>query len=660
MSHGPPYHRQMTLQALWPTKNWPQPTKIQLPPEIAFLEQAGVDRGLLHWAARRAHFQGVGADELLIAEGLIAEDVYYRALARRLNCPCLEGAAALAPGFDYRAAMRASVARADSARETFDWIFSPRGPQVRELLAVPDAGRRVALCAPKVFSALVRARGRRAIAEDAAFALSRAEPRLSAHAPQLRRSHFFFILFSLGLIAGVMTAWRDVFDVASLVLSSLFYGGIYVRLCAVAASFSAPAPEPPRLRDADLPVYTIIVPMYREAGLAKQLISALIVLDYPRAKLDIKLVVEEDDQETARALRQAGVAPTMEVVIAPAGEPRTKPRALNVALPLARGQLLAIFDAEDRPEPRQLRIAAEHFAVASPRVACLQARLAIDNGHESWLAYFFAISYAALFDVINPGLGALGLPMPLGGTSNHFRTELLRRVVGWDAWNVTEDADLGLRFARFGYEVQVIDATTFEDAPVTLSGWLGQRARWMKGWMQTLTVFLRTPGHQIRKMGLFSAFVAVCAMISLLAGPLFGPIYGLRLAHDLIYGDVFNPRDWGEVVVSGFSLSVVFFGSLAFALPNLVGMRRRGLKGSELLLLSPLYLLLISFAAWRAVWEWTRQPFVWTKTEHRARQDRSDLRPLPTKAGRGSRLRASLRKWAAQLTKPLFAVSINK
>nr|WP_264597175.1 glycosyltransferase family 2 protein [Rhodoblastus acidophilus] len=333
----------------------------------------------------------------------------------------------------------------------------------------------------------------------------------------------------------------------------------------------------------------------------------------------MKFVIEEDDSETFSALHHAGLAPYMEVIVAPAGAPRTKPRALNVALPLARGELLTIFDAEDRPEPLQLRIAAERFAVSPPYVACLQARIAIDNGHESWLAYFFSISYAALFDVINPGLGELGLPMPLGGTSNHFRTALLRRMIGWDAWNVTEDADLGLRFARFGYEVHAIDAATYEDAPVTLSAWMGQRSRWMKGWMQTLSVFLRTPRAQIRKMGFLPAFAAVCAMASLLAGPLFGPLYSLRMAHDLFFGDLLNPGDIQGLIVSGFSLSVAFFGLLAFILPNVIGMRRRKLKVSPLLILSPIYLLLVSFAAWRALLEWTRKPFVWTKTDHTPR-----------------------------------------
>ncbi|MCW2273259.1 glycosyltransferase [Rhodoblastus acidophilus] len=605
-------------------------TRNSLPTEIGFLAEAGVDLDMLCWAARRARYQGVGADELLIAEGLVTEDFYYRALARRLNCPCLEGHATLAPGFDYRAALRASVARADPSREAFDWVLSPRGRQVAELLAMSGAvRRRIAICPPKKFSALVREAGRRALADDAAYALSRAEPRLSACAPQLRWSNFFFIIVCIGLIAGVMAVWRNVFDIVSLILSSLFYGGIYVRLCATVASSPDPsAPQTRPLRDAELPTYTIIAPMRREAAVAAQFVAALRALDYPAAKLDIKFVIEEDDAETFAALHQAGLAPYMEVVVAPAGAPRTKPRALNVALPLARGELLTIFDAEDRPEPLQLRIAAERFAVSPPNVACLQARIAIDNGHESWLAYFFSISYAALFDVINPGLGELGLPMPLGGTSNHFRTALLRRMIGWDAWNVTEDADLGLRFARFGYEVHAIDAATYEDAPVTLSAWLGQRSRWMKGWMQTLAVFLRTPRAQIRRMGFLPAFAAVCAMASLLAGPLFGPLYSLRLGHDLLFGDLLNPRDMQAIIVSGFSLSVAFFGVLAFILPNVIGMRRRKLKVSPLLILSPIYLLLVSFAAWRALLEWTRHPFVWTKTDHAPRPKEID-RPCP-------------------------------
>ncbi|MGO8738189.1 glycosyltransferase family 2 protein [Rhodoblastus sp.] len=604
------------------------------PPEIAFLAAEGVGPDLLDHAARRARFQAVGADEVLIAEGLIEESFYYRALARRLNCACVERAAALAPGFDYRAALRASVARADPKRENFDWLMAPRGREVRKLLALGEAGAgRVAICAPKIFSALVRAAGRHALSIDASFALSRADSRLSANAPQLRWSNRLAVLFALTVLAGLLALSSELLAFTSLFLSLLFLAGIYVRLCAFAAS-PAPAKPPPPLRERDLPTYTIIAPMYREAGVAAQFLRAIGALDYPRAKLELKIVLEHDDTETARALRAAGLPPYAEIVVAPRGAPRTKPRALNVALPLARGRLLTIFDAEDRPEPGQLRAAAAAFAASEPSLACLQARLAIDNGGESWLSYFFALGYAALFDVINPGLAALGLPLPLGGTSNHFRTDLLRRVVGWDAWNVTEDADLGLRFARLGYGVGMLAATTFEDAPTDLAGWLGQRSRWMKGWMQTLAVFLRRPRKQVRRIGPVQNFAALSAMTSLVAGPLFGPFYIVRFIHDLCCGDLLAPQNPTRLAFAALSLGVGLFGLAALIAPMILGMKRRGLKASPLLVLGPLYLLLLSVAAWRALWEWTRRPFVWTKTEHVARRSHaaSDATNFPAKA----------------------------
>jgi glycosyltransferase XagB len=184
---------------------------------------------------------------------------------------------------------------------------------------------------------------------------------------------------------------------------------------------------------------------------------------------------------------------------------------------------------------------------------------------------------------------------------------------------VTEDADLGMRFARLGYQVGVIEAATFEDAPVCLASWMGQRSRWMKGWMQTLAVFLRAPGRHRLKAGAAETFAALCMMSSLLAGPLFGPFYGLRLAHDLMAGDLLAPPTFGRLVLASLNLGIALFGTLAFILPALLGMRRRGLKASPLLLATPLYLALLSAAAWLALWEWTRKPFVWNKTPHSPR-----------------------------------------
>ena len=305
-----------------------------MPPEIAFLAQAGVPPKTLDQAARRAEDLGVGASEVLIAEGLVPEDFYYRALSARLNCPWIDRAAALASGFDYRAALRAGVARADPRKESFDWLLAPRGGQIVELLGLGggcseafssevDSGSReenakdikpgapirscrigtgsrgrIAICAPKFFSALARAKGRRALAEDASFALSRADARLSANAPEIRRSTFFGVVLSGVILAGLLAFSPGLLGVSSLLLSALFLGGIYVRACAIAAGLLETLPPAPALSERALPVYTIIAPMYHEAAVAAQFLGALKAIDYPAAKLDIKFVLEAEDFQT--------------------------------------------------------------------------------------------------------------------------------------------------------------------------------------------------------------------------------------------------------------------------------------------------------------------------------------------------------------------------
>ncbi len=173
-------------------------------------------------------------------------------------------------------------------------------------------------------------------------------------------------------------------------------------------------------------------------------------------------LIEEDDEETHTALAKAMLQPHMRIVIVPTGFPRTKPRALTYGLQAAAGDLIAIFDAEDIPERAQLRKAAAAFSAADETLACVQARLGAYNPRESWISRQFTVEYAALFEAILPTLERIGFPIPLGGTSNHFRRDCLIDVGAWDPYNLTEDADLGLRLARRGYRVSMLDATTWE------------------------------------------------------------------------------------------------------------------------------------------------------------------------------------------------------
>ncbi len=243
------------------------------------------------------------------------------------------------------------------------------------------------------------------------------------------------------------------------------------------------APTPPA--PSPLPLYTLIVPLYREAGVAAKLIEALARLDYPVDRLQILLVTEADDEATRAALHSSDLARNMRVLAVPAGEPRTKPRALNYALTFATGEIVAVYDAEDVPDPGQLKMAARAFQTSFGDLGCVQARLDIYNPADTFFTRQFTLEYAALFFAMLPAYERLGLPLPLGGTSNHFSRAILEHAGGWDAFNVTEDADLGLRLARLGFKVSVIPSDTWEEAPATAAQWFGQRTRWIKGWMQT-------------------------------------------------------------------------------------------------------------------------------------------------------------------------------
>ena len=255
------------------------------------------------------------------------------------------------------------------------------------------------------------------------------------------------------------------------------------------------------LSDDELPVFTVLVPMFREPEMLPVLAQALRELDYPLGKLDIKLVLEADDHETIEVARTLGLEGVFEVIRVPPSQPQTKPKACNFALRFARGEYLVIYDAEDRPEPDQLRKVVATFRRSPANTACLQCRLNYFNASENWLTRMFTLDYALWFDQVLPGLERLNIPIPLGGTSNHFKIDVLRELHAWDPFNVTEDADLGIRLTQKGYRVGVVDSTTFEEASCHAGNWIRQRSRWIKGYMQTFLVHTRRPLHLLRTTG---------------------------------------------------------------------------------------------------------------------------------------------------------------
>ena len=418
------------------------------------------------------------------------------------------------------------------------------------------------------------------------------------------------------------------FPVATLIAinlmgAALFFGVSALRFVAagVAGRRHAIAHAPPPRTQGDLPIYSILVPLYCEAPLVADLIAALKKLDWPSDRLDIKLLLEAGDLATIAAARQAATGAPFEIVIVPQRRPRTKPKALSFALPLARGEFVTVYDAEDRPHPCQLHEAFATFARSGPELACLQSALAVDNGDDSWLARLFAIEYAALFDGLLPALARLGMPVPLGGTSNHFRRDALEAVGGWDPFNVTEDADLGLRLARFGYRCGTLDLPTLEEAPAELRPWLRQRTRWFKGWMQTWLVHTRHPRRLARELGLGGSIGFTIMGTGLIVSSLVYPVYLLTLV-----AFVTNPLGlWGDggvlaAVVIGVNVFNLVAGYVAMAVLSDRALKLRGrMKDGRGLILLPVYWLLMSVASYRALVQLAIRPHHWEKTAHRRR-----------------------------------------
>ena len=398
------------------------------------------------------------------------------------------------------------------------------------------------------------------------------------------------------------------------------------------------------------PLYTVLVPLYKERNVARNILAALAKIDYPRDKLDVKFLLEADDPETLAALEAAGVPPWAEIVIVPQAQPKTKPRACNHGLMRARGDFLVIFDAEDRPDADQLKQAIAAFAAAGPDVVCLQAQLAYHNHAQNLLTRWFAIEYNVWFRRYLGGLVRLRVPIPLGGTSNHFRTSELRTLGGWDPFNVTEDCDLGIRLYMHGHRTETLDSTTWEEANSQVGNWIRQRSRWLKGYFITHLVWSRRPLHLIRQLGVWGTAGFVMS-ISLLAGLAafnlilwaWTIIYGILITHDLLRGhetltQLLSTRSYDHtrwsfpMIYTGYNESflwshlsqaffvstcALFLGNIVFVLLAVFAGRRPGQKGLWwAALISPLYWILIAFAAWKGIWQMIVKPHYWEKTVH--------------------------------------------
>ncbi|MBZ0283770.1 MAG: glycosyltransferase [Anaerolineae bacterium] len=422
------------------------------------------------------------------------------------------------------------------------------------------------------------------------------------------------------LIALVINFWGTL--VTSVVVISLVYVAsiFYKLLLSIAGSLNrdsrATGTQVKAIHDADLPIYSILVPVYKEPEVVPRLLRALSRIDYPREKLDVLLLMEEDDHETVAKAKEAQPPSFFRFIVVPPSQPRTKPKACNYGLNFCRGKYVTIFDAEDIPEPDQLKKAVAAFAHGDDSLICVQAALNYFNSQENYLTRMFTLEYTYWFDSLLPGLDRLRLPIPLGGTSNHFKLDKLRQLGAWDPFNVTEDADLGIRASTSGFTVGVIRSTTYEEANKATINWLRQRSRWIKGYMQTWLVHNRQPLRLLRAIGLknwlsYNFFIGGTAAIFLL-NPIMWILFVIWLAFDPAWIEqIFQGWVWYIAV-----FSLVVGNGLAILL-NMIGiLQRRNYRLLPFALTNPAYWFLHSIAAYIGLWQLITNPYYWEKTNH--------------------------------------------
>lgn len=387
-----------------------------------------------------------------------------------------------------------------------------------------------------------------------------------------------------------------------------------LRLAAALAAFRGRGAAVPGAAG-PLPVISVLVPLHAEPDIAPRLVARLGALDYPRDRLDVLLVVEAGDRITRAALADCRLPGWMRVVLVPPGHPQTKPRALNYALGFARGDLVGVYDAEDAPARDQLRAVAAAFARGGADLACVQGVLDYYNPGTNWMARCFTIEYAAWFRLVLPGFARLGLVVPLGGTTLFFRRDVLDALGGWDAHNVTEDADLGVRLARHGWRTELIPSVTLEEANCRIVPWVRQRSRWLKGYAMTWAVHMRSPGRLWRQVGAWRFFGLQVLFLGTLVQFLFAPIFWSLwlLAMGLDWTPAQMLPDGAGMVILGILLGAEVVAT-GINLAALGDPRHRGLRPWVLTL--SFYFPLATVAAWKAAWEMVRRPYFWDKTAH--------------------------------------------
>ncbi len=449
-------------------------------------------------------------------------------------------------------------------------------------------------------------------------------PEQSAFKRFNRKEIIILILIAICLGFGFHKNWQatlvGIVGAVSLIylMDVIFMFLLSARSLLASPEIKAEQAEIDRLKDEDLPVYTVLCPLYKEPEVVEQFVEAMRGIDWPTDKLDVQLLIEEDDQLTQEMINWMVLPPHIQVRIVPPGLPKTKPKACNYGLAHAKGEYVVIFDAEDIPEPDQLKKAYIAFQKVEPEVVCMQARLDYFNAKQNLLTRLFATEYNLWFGVILPGLYALQAPIPLGGTSNHFRRMVLDELSGWDPFNVTEDCDLGIRLFSLGYRTAIIDSNTHEEANSQLGNWIRQRSRWIKGYAQTqLVAWRKIDAIALQGWDKFIIFILVFVhkAFSLFINPL---LWLLTIGYFLA------PHMVQPLTKMLFSGPIGYIGAFTMIVGNflyfyshiLAAIKTKQWWMVKYTFVIPFYWLLMSVAGWYGMWQLIVKPHYWEKTRH--------------------------------------------
>jgi len=421
----------------------------------------------------------------------------------------------------------------------------------------------------------------------------------------------------------LLVNWHTTIVVILSLLTLLYFGDTLYNLLLVFRSLRRPVAinvnEQEIAEKRVWPKYTILCPLYKEWQVVPQFVKAIKKLDYPLTKLQVLVLLEADDKETISEVSRQKLPKNFQVVIVPHSLPKTKPKAMNYGLRWVQGDYTVIYDAEDIPDPLQLKKAVLAFQKVRPEVVCLQAKLNFYNTKQNLLTKMFTAEYSLWFDVILPGLQSMNAPIPLGGTSNHFKTKYLKKLQGWDPFNVTEDCDLGMRLAKRGYHTAMFNSTTWEEANSDPKNWYNQRSRWLKGYMQTYLVHMRQWRLFVDNRKPFDLIVFQIIVGGKVASTFINPLMWLMT---IIYFAFRSTA--GSFIETLFPTPILYMAVASFIVGNffylynyMIGCAKRGFDGLiKYTFLVPFYWLAISVAAWKGLSEIIFRPHYWAKTQH--------------------------------------------